>query len=134
MEQIDAVKDDPLKYYRLLVATKVDYSKRFLEHDTAMGIDAIDRRIQYAGLYFINEINGLHESPDAVRFKIIDNLSPEELYYLAVMQEELIYTSSYVRGVYPRIWQKMKTPRGDSLLVNIRFDHFKKWIKNGCQL
>ena len=129
LEQVDAVKDDPAKYYRLLVSTKVDYSKRLLEHDTAMGIDAIDSRIQYAGTYFINEINGLHESPDAVRFKILENLMPEELYYLAVMQEEEIYTSSYVRGVYPRIWQKMKTPRGDSLLVNVRFDHFKKWIK-----
>ncbi len=129
IEQIDAVKDDPLKYYRLLVTTKIDYSKRFLEHDTAMGIDAIDSRIQYAGAYFINEINGLHESPDAVRFKILENLTPEELYYLAVMQEEVIYTSSYVRGVYPRIWQRMKEPRGDSLLVNVRFDHFKKWIK-----
>ena len=129
LEQVDSVKDDPAKYYRLLVSTKVDYSKRLLEHDTAMGIDAIDSRIQYAGTYFINEINGLHESPDAVRFKILENLMPEELYYLAVMQEEEIYTSSYVRGVYPRIWQKMKTPRGDSLLVNVRFDHFKKWIK-----
>ena len=45
------------------------------------------------------------------------------------MQEELIYTSSYVRGVYPRIFQRMKDPRGDSLLISVRFDHFKKWIK-----
>ncbi len=100
-----------------------------LQRDTAMGIGSMDDRIKYAGTYFVNEINGLHESPDNVRFRIIDKLSPEELYYLAVMQEELIYTSSYVRGVYPRIWQKMKSPRGDSLLVNVRFDHFKKWIK-----
>ena len=129
LAQIDAVKEDPAKYYRLLVDTKVDYSKRFLDHDTAMGIDAIDRKIDATGKYFINIINGLHESPDAVRFRVLQNLTPEELYYLAVMQEELIYTSSYVRGVYPRIWQRMKNPRGDSLLVNVRFDHFKKWIK-----
>ncbi len=129
LEEIDKVKDNPLLYYRLLVSTKVDFSKRMLEHDTAMGIEAIDKKIESQGKYFINEINGLHESPDNVRFRILENLNPEELYYLAVMQEELIYTSSYVRGVYPRIWQRMKTPRGDSLLVNVRFDHFKKWIK-----
>ena len=129
IEQIDAVRDDPMKYYRLLVNTKIGYTKRLLEHDTAMGISAIDDKISSTGKYFINEINGLHESPDVVRFKILENLTPEELYYLAVMNEELIYTSSYVRGVYPRIWQKMKVPRGDSLLVNVRFDHFKKWIK-----
>ncbi len=129
LEQIDDVKDDPAKYYRLLIDTKINYSKRFLQHDTAMGIDAIDKRIALTGKYFINEINGLHESPDNVRFRILQNLTAEELYYLAVMQEELIYTSSYVRGVYPLIWKKMKEPRGDSLLVNVRFDHFKKWIK-----
>ena len=129
IEQIDNVLDDPVKYYRLLVSTKVDYSSRLLQHDTAMGIGDLDNRIKYAGTLFINEINGLHESPDGIRFRILDKFTPEELYYLAVMQEELIYTSSYVRGVYPRIWQKMKNPRGDSLLVNVRFDHFKKWIK-----
>ena len=129
LEQIDNVMDNQAKYYRLLIATKVEYSKRLLQRDTAMGIDAIDNKITSVGKYFINEINGLHESPDAVRFRVLDNLTSEELYYLAVMQEELIYTSSYVRGVYPRIWQKMKNPRGDSLLVNVRFDHFKKWIK-----
>ncbi len=129
IKDIDAVKDETLPYYRLLVATKIDYSARQLQRDTPMGIEAIERRLEYAGKPFINEINGLHESPDNVRFRILEKLTPEELYYLAVMQEEIIYTSSYVRGVYPRIFQKMKTPRSDSLLVNVRFDHFKKWIK-----
>jgi hypothetical protein len=48
---------------------------------------------------------------------------------MAVEGEEIIYTSSYVKGVYPRIWQRMKSPKSDSLLMRVRFDHFKKWIK-----
>jgi hypothetical protein len=48
---------------------------------------------------------------------------------MAVTGEEVIYTSSYVKGVYPRVWQKMKNPKSDSLLMSVRFDHFKKWIK-----
>jgi hypothetical protein len=78
---------------------------------------------------FINEINGLHEQPDAIRFKKLEQLTPEELYYLATLGEEEIYTSSYTHGVYPMIFQKMKVPRGDSLLMRVKFDHFKKWIK-----
>jgi hypothetical protein len=79
---------------------------------------------------YVNVINGLHESPDNIRFRKIENLSPEELYYLAVMTEDEIYTSSYTRGVYPFIWKKMKTTKGgDSLLMSVRFDHFRKWIK-----
>ena len=129
MDEIDSVKDDVPKYYSLLVKTKIDYMNRVMQRDTPMGIVAIDAGLTEKGKYYINTINGLHESPDNVRFKILDGLSPQELYYLAVMQEELIYTSSYVRGVYPRIFQRMKDPRGDSLLISVRFDHFKKWIK-----
>ena len=129
MEEIDAVKDNEPKYYSLLVKTKIDYMDRVMQRDTPMGLVAIDAGLAEKGKYYINTINGLHESPDNVRFKILDGLTPQELYYLAVMQEELIYTSSYVRGVYPRIFQRMKNPRGDSLLINVRFDHFKKWIK-----
>ncbi len=129
LAEIDAVKEDEAKYYSLLVKTKVDYVDRAMHRDTPMGLVAIDARLTEAGKYYINTINGLHESPDNVRFRILESLSPEELYYLAVMQEELIYTFSYVRGVYPRIFQKMKNPRGDSLLISVRFDHFKKWIK-----
>jgi hypothetical protein len=40
-----------------------------------------------------------------------------------------MYTSSYVRGVYPRVWQRMANPKSDSLLMKVRFDHFRKWIK-----
>ena len=72
----------------------------------------------------------MHESPDTVRLKKIENLSPEELYYFAVMTEDEIYTSSYTHGVYPFIWKQMKTSKGgDSLLLSVKFDHFRKWIK-----
>jgi hypothetical protein len=129
LEEIDSVKDDVPQYYSLLVKTKIDYMDRVMQRDTPMGLVAIDAGLAEKGKYFINTINGLHESPDNVRFKILDGLTPQELYYLAVLQEELIYTSSYVRGVYPRIFKRMKNPRGDSLLIDVRFDHFKKWIK-----
>ncbi|MGI8951224.1 MAG: hypothetical protein ACR2FN_06530 [Chitinophagaceae bacterium] len=128
-DEVDAVKDDSLKYFKLLVKTEIDYANRISKRDTPMGIIALRNKIQKTGEAFINIINGLHESPDAIRFKVIDPLSPQELYYLAVMEEEIIYTSSYVRGVYPRIFAKMKPPRGDSLLMSVNFDHFKKWIK-----
>jgi hypothetical protein len=79
---------------------------------------------------FINTINGLHDVADErMRFKILEPFNSQDLYYMAVVGEEVIYTSSYVKGVYPRVWQHMQVPRADSLLMNVRFDHFKKWIK-----
>jgi hypothetical protein len=70
----------------------------------------------------------LHDDPDAVRFKILEPLTPQELYYLIVLGEDIIYTSSY-KGVYIRMMERMKIPAGDSLLMSVRFDRFKKFIK-----
>lgn len=129
-EEIDAVMNDSVQYYKMLVQTEISYADRLLKRDTPLVMNTLTARLaQKAKDIFINEINGLHELPDAVRFKKIENLNPQELYYLAVLGEEEIYTSSYTHGVYPFIFKKMKVPRGDSLLISVRFDHFKKWIK-----
>ena len=119
------------KYYSLLVKTEIDYADRMRRRDTPLSMQAMQTKLaDKAKEVYVNVINGLHESPDNIRFKKIENLSPEELYYLAVMTEDEIYTSSYVRGVYPIIWKQMKTPkRGDSFINARTFDHFRKWIK-----
>ena len=117
-------------YYSLLVKTEIDYADRMRRRDTPISMQAMQSKLaDKAKEVYINEINGLHESPDNVRFRKIQKLTPQELYYLAVTTEDEIYTSSYVHGVYPLIWKQMKTPRGDSLLMSVKFDHFKKWIK-----
>jgi hypothetical protein len=83
-----------------------------------------------ASEYFIREINALHTvNNDNVRFRRLDGLTAQELYYLAVLGEDEIYTSSFVRGVYPRIFQRMANPRGDSLIMSVNGDYFRKFIK-----
>src|SRR6476620_11936799 len=77
---------------------------------------------------YTKEINALHESPDAVRFKILYTLTPQELYYLVIAGETELYTSSYVKGIYPIMMQKIGN-KGDSLLMSVGFDRFKKFIK-----
>jgi hypothetical protein len=93
-------------------------------------MDALTDMLQKKGSeVFVNEINALHtvENP-AIRFKILDPLTPEELYYLVVLNEDEIYTSSYL-SVYDRIFQRMKSPYGDSLLLSVHGDYFRKFIK-----
>ncbi len=131
-EDIDKVKDDDLNYYRLLVRTRLDYAARVLPplRDTPMEMNALTAMLEKKGKQvFVTEINALHtvDNP-AIRFKILDPLTPEELYYLVVLSEDEIYTSSYL-GVYDRIFQKMRTPSGDSLLLQVHGDYFRKFIK-----
>jgi hypothetical protein len=131
IEDINKVKDDNLNYYRLLVKTRLDYVERLLPpvRDTAVEMEALTSMLEAKGKdIFVREINALHDKPASVRFKILDSLSPAELYYLVVLSEDEIYTSSYL-GVYDRIFQRMHVPRGDSLIIQMHGDYFRKFIK-----
>ncbi|HWC52964.1 MAG TPA: hypothetical protein VG676_05215 [Chitinophagaceae bacterium] len=129
-ETIDSVRDDSIAYYRLLVKTRMDYMSRAINKDTAYGFRELGKMLETKATdVFINTINGLHEMDDPnVRFKIIQPLTAEELYYLAVYTDGIIYTSSFVNGVYPLMMNRINH-RGDSLLLNVKFDKYRKFIK-----
>src|SRR5690606_23927943 len=130
--ELDAAKDDRLKYYRLLVKTQMDYARRALNGDIAIGFKELTARLQRKGNdEFVNEINALHESPNAIRFKCLQPLTAQELYYLAVFSDGLIYTSSYTQGVFPLMMSKINN-RGDSLLMSVSFDHYRKFIRQAA--
>ena len=129
LSDIDQAKGDDLKYYRLLVQTRLDYVSRSLNGERIIAMDDLDAMLREKAINpFITTINELHEKPDAVRFAILEQLNAQELYYLVIAGETELYTSSYVKGVFPRMMQKFGN-RGDSLLASVRFDRFKKFIK-----
>ena len=132
LADIDKVKDNDFAYYRLMVKTRISYAHRMLPpyRDSVMGMQALTERMSSkAKQYFIREINALHSVEDErVRFKRLEGLTPQELYYLIVLGEDEIYTSSYL-NVYKRIFQRMSIPRSDSLLLSVNGDYFRKFLK-----
>ena len=126
---IDKVKDDDLLYYRLLVNTQMEYVTRAMNKDTAFEFRSLTKKLETkAKEIFVNTINALHNENAEVRFRIIQPLTAPELYYLAVSSDGLIYTSSFVKGVYPLMMKKTGN-RGDSLLQLLKFDRYRKFIK-----
>ncbi|MEO6188180.1 MAG: hypothetical protein ABIO82_02290, partial [Ginsengibacter sp.] len=125
---------DSVGYYKLLVNTEMDYYGRLIKRDTPIAMlgpnGLVDMLQMKAIQHFIEPINNLHENPNPnIRFRAIDPLNAVELYYMIVFGENDIYTSSY-KYSFDRMIQKMApVPRGDSLLMSVRFDHFKKFIK-----
>lgn len=124
---------DSVGYYKLLVQTEIDYSKRMSKGDTAIalfGHNGLRDMLQRKALrHFITPINELHEKPENVRMKAIDLLSPVDIYFMIVMGENDIYTSSYKHS-FNRMLQRMgKKPATDSLLITVNYDFFKKFIK-----
>lgn len=131
-KDIDDVKDNPVGYFRLLVNTQIDYSKRASAGDTAIGAKALLVKLeQKAKDDFVASINGLHERPAPIRFRAIQPLKAEELYYVAVLTNGLIYTSSYTDGVYPLMMKKAGN-KGDELLKAVNFDHYRKFLSQAA--
>ena len=126
---IERIMTDSIQYFRLMVNTQTAFMDRMRMKDTPIAALELPRMMKKkADEVFINQINALHDDPDAVRFKILEPLTPQELFYLIVLGEDIIYTSSY-KGVYNRMMERMRTPAGDTLLMSVRFDRFKKFIK-----
>ncbi len=118
--EIDKITADEDLFYKNLVRLK-------LQGDSLGGATYTDE-LQYRGLKYVTRINELHESPDPVRFKAIEQLSPEELYYMMVYGQDQIYTSSFI-GAFNRMMERMKPATGDELLDKVRYDHFRTFIR-----
>jgi hypothetical protein len=125
---------DSIGYYKLLVQTAIQYSNRLSIGDTAKGYfgtnGLLDMLRKKSIDHFVKRINDLHDaSSDVVRMKAIQPLGVIELYYMMVMTDDVIYTSSYVKSFNRMLILMGKKARGDSLMLSVNYDHFRKFIK-----
>ncbi len=118
--EVDAITSNDDLFYKNLVRLK-------LAGENLAG-DTYSDELQYRGLKYVRNMNDLHESPDAVRFKGIDGFTPEELYFLMVYGQDEIYTSSFL-GTFKRMMERMSPAKGDVLLEKVRYDHFRTFIR-----
>ena len=129
LADIDAVRKDSIKYYILLVKTHLDYRERLLNKDTAFEYESLNEMMEKKAVQvFVNVINGLHDEDDVTRFRVIQPLNAQELYYLAVSSDGIIYTSSFTKGVFPLMMSRAGN-QGDSVLKLVMFDKYRKFIK-----
>ena len=127
---------DSIGYYKLLVRTEIDYFKRMSPplKDTPIamfGPNGLREVLQKKAIdHFITQINTLHNQGNInVRMRSTDPLSAIDLYYMIVLGENEIYTSSYKHS-FNRLLQRLgKNAKTDSLLLSVNFDNFKKFIK-----
>jgi hypothetical protein len=128
-DSLKQLSRDAKKFFSLLVATQIHYQSDLQSGNPPIEYGEIFKLLEKKAVeIFINEINALHDEPDAVRFKIIEGLTPEELYYLMVASEDIIYTSSFV-GIFQKMMSSMNKRKSDELLISIHFDRFRKFIK-----
>lgn len=123
----EAIKDST-RYYSLLVKTEIYYASRKQAGENLNAARNLTEMLKRKSMdVYVNTINGLHDFAAPIRFKSIQTLSPEELYYLIVLNEAEIYTSSYLY-VYNRIFETLPVKSADSLLQRVKYDKYKKFL------
>jgi len=132
VDSLEKVVDGDYSYFKQMVKTSIVLQQKKSNGQNPLGLKAMMENMQSRSLRYIREVNDLHEEPNNVRFAVVKNFSPEELYYLIVNGQEELFTSSYTNhgnaGLYDQMMARMKPPRGDSLLMLVSFDRFKKFI------
>ncbi len=118
---VDKITSDDISLFKNLVRLK-------MQGDTLGGATLTDELSYRANSIFVAKINELHESPDPVRFKILEGLSPEELYFIIVYGQDRIYTSSFI-GAFRRMMERLKPRTGGDLLKQVRYEHFRTFIR-----
>ena len=127
---------DSIGYFKLLVQTEIDYFSRItsVAKDTPIamfGPNGLREKLKEKAIqHFVTPINELHDLSNInLRMKAIDSLSAVDLYFMMIMGENDMYTSSFKHS-YARFLQRLgKEPRTDSLLQYVHYDFFKKFIK-----
>lgn len=132
MEELEKVTDNDYLYFKQMVKTSIALQQKKSNGQNPLGLTAMMDNMKSKALRYIREVDDLHEEPNNVRFRVVKDFRPEELYYLIVNGQEELYTSSYTNhgnaGLYDQMMARMKPARGDSLLLLISFDRFKKFI------
>jgi hypothetical protein len=123
-------EDQAQNYFKLLVHTRIAQVQRKKMGKKLVAEVALLTKLKSRVMeLYVNDINGLHQTEvAAIRFKKLENLSPQELYYIAVLGADELYTSSFVSGVYPRIIQKLGSASTSDLLETVQQDYFRKFI------
>ena len=78
--------------------------------------------------FYVNEINELHSSADAIRFASVKDLRPEDLYYIITSSEDEMYTSSYL-GLYKRLVENFSNGSADSIFTLVNYDNFRSFMR-----
>lgn len=119
--EADRITENQDLFFKNLVRLK-------LENQT-LGGSSVDGELEYRALRdYVRVMDELHDKTEAVRFKCIEALSPEAIYYIIVYGQEEIYTSSFT-GAFKRMMEKMKPMKGEEFLEKLHYDKFRTFIR-----
>jgi len=127
LEEILDKRTDVVQYFQLLVNTLMQ--SRGSADSSSVFINTLRNGLKQKSLaFYVNNINELHNSSDAVRFASVKGLRPEDLYYIITSSGDELYTSSYL-GLYKRLMEHFKDKSSDLLFEKLQYDNFRIFMR-----
>lgn len=128
-DEILASRKKVTDYYQLLVNTVMSNEVKQGNGENAEFQKALRNALYQKSIdFYVKKINDLHNSPDAIRFQSVQNLRPQDIYYIITSSDQEMYTSSYL-GLYKRLLSQYKEQSADSIFTLVHNDKFRKFMR-----
>ncbi len=129
-DEIKKLALEPSAYYKAFTdeVIRLHTSKNF-ETRTYLKDPISELNKKLSNSYYISEVNELHESPDKVRFKILNDRTPRELYFLLVGGTGELYTSSFLY-IYKKFIKDTEKEGLEKFFTDVDYYQFDQFISN----
>ena len=129
LAQIDKARATPTEYYKLIVDAELENQAMALTGKTPVYWLPVKQYLkQYAIMYFTDVINSLHEeTTEKARYFVLDDLRPQDLYFVLIGGENELYTSSYLY-TYKKLMSNFTNNQNDSLFRLVNYDRYRKFL------
>lgn len=126
---IDKTRTQPLQYYQLLVNAEIENRAKLRAGEVPLYIQPTRLYLKnYAIKFYTDIINSLHEEPsESKRYFVLEELRPQDLYYIITSGESELYTSSYLY-IYKKLMGMFPKTRSDSIFRLVKYDQYKKFL------
>jgi hypothetical protein len=129
LADIDKARQTPSEYFKLLV----DYEMKSLEQISAgqtplYRIPSRNFLKQSALQFYVTPMNVYHEEKNNIRFSGLSNLRTQDLYYVLILGDDVMYTSSYI-FTYNKLMEPYKKLGSDSLLRYMRYSQARQFVR-----
>jgi hypothetical protein len=128
----------PQDYYHAFAQESIRlYTDKDPEINNFLKEPIAELNVKFGNYYFIKEINDLHESPDNVRYKVLENLSALDLYFILLagnydlVQDgsSALYTSSFLY-VYKKFLKETEKEGLNKFFDDIGYYQFDTFLSN----
>jgi len=129
LRDIESLRAQPCEFFMRLVDAEMNEQRASVNAKSVSYRAPLRKYLkEYSIMFFTDIINLLHdEAREKDRFFVLDDLRPQDLYYIITNGENDLYTSSYLY-TYKKLMGMMEARGADSLLRLVQFDQYRKFL------